>query len=87
MIYKITSKRRPDDFYFFDLNNNTWSGWFQGKRFKDLTKYPYTRQCVYNYNQTEEHFLKFINKDIVKEVIPLGSTIEDVKHSFPEYFI
>ena len=86
MIYQVFSIVRPNDFYFIDISNDTWSGWRQGKRFKDLTKYPYSRSYRVLYRGDTTSFLQDIKHS--KQVCTyLGDSIESVYINYPEYFI
>lgn len=86
MIYQVFSTVRPNDFYFIDISNDTWSGWRQGKRFKDLTKYPYSRSYSVLYRGDTTSFLQDI-KHYKQVCTYLGDSIESVHINYPEYFI
>lgn len=86
MIYQVFSIVRPNDFYFIDLSNDTWSGWRQGKRFKDLIKYPYSRSYSVLYRGDTTSFLQDI-KHSKQMCTYLGNSIESVYINYPEYFI
>lgn len=86
MIYQVFSTVRPNDFYFIDLSSDTWSGWRQGKRFKDLTKYPYSRLNHLLYKGDITSFLQHL-KHHKLTYIHLGDSIESVHINYPEYFI
>ena len=86
MIYQVFSTVRPNDFYFIDISNDTWSGWRQGKRFKDLTKYPYSHSYSVLCRGDTTSFLQDIKHS--KQVCTyLGDSIESVYINYPEYFI
>lgn len=86
MIYQVFSTVRPNDFYFIDISNDTWSDWRQGKRFKDLTKYPFSRSYSAPYRGDTTSFLQDIKHS--KQVCTyLGDSIESVYINYPEYFI
>ena len=87
MIYIVYSSPRPGDYYFYHLPTNTWSGWAFGKRFKPLSKFPYSRSTGILLKSETDLARIVAQGSLLSHFAPLGTSIDEVRDNYPEFFV
>ena len=87
MIYIVYSSQRPGDYYFFHLSTNTWSGWASSSDFKPLPKFPYSDSTNTSLKNETDLVDITAKSSLVSHFTPLGTSINEVRDNYPEYFL